>query len=56
MNELMLIFIGLAVVRSIMKTFEDTENIHRKIGSVLVAISMCWSFYHLLFNCATITF
>jgi TRAP-type C4-dicarboxylate transport system permease small subunit len=53
MNELMIIVFGLAVVRTLTPLIKK-ENWN--FGSLLLAISMCWAFYHLLFNCATITF
>ena len=53
MNELMVIIFGLAVVRTISPL---TERENYKFGRILVAATMVWAFYHLLFNCATITF
>jgi hypothetical protein len=53
MNELMIIVFGLAVVRTL-TPLAKKENY--SIGSVLLALITCWAFYHLLVNCATITF
>jgi len=53
MNELMIIVFGLATIRTLTPLMKQ-ENWNS--GSLLLAISMCWAFWHLLANCATITF
>jgi len=53
MNELMIIIFGLAVVRTI-SPLADKDN--HSFASFLLAGSMIWAFYHLIANCATITF
>jgi hypothetical protein len=53
MNELMIIVFGLAVVRTLTPLIKK-ENF--KLSTIFVAFITCWAFYHLLFNCATITF
>ena len=53
MNELMVIIFGMAVVRTL-TPLADPEKI--SVGSLFLAGSMCWAFWHLLANCATITF
>tara|TARA_R110001606_G_scaffold383774_1_gene546198 strand:- start:410 stop:571 length:162 start_codon:yes stop_codon:yes gene_type:complete len=52
MNELMIIVFGLAVVRTL-HSLANPDNY--SIGNIFVAVVTCWAFYHLLFNCATIT-
>lgn len=53
MNELMIIVFGLATIRAI-KPLAEPEN--WKFGKITVALTMCWAFWHLISNCATITF
>lgn len=53
MNELMIIIFGLAVIRTL-SPLAKKENY--KIGNILNAVTMCWAFWHLIANCATITF
>ena len=53
MNELMIIAFGLAVVRTLTPLIKK-ENF--KLPTIFLAFTTCWAFYHLLFNCATITF
>jgi hypothetical protein len=53
MNELMIIIFGLAVVRTLTPL---TKKENFSIGSVFLCLITCWAFYHLLFNCANITF
>ena len=53
MNEIMIIIFGLATVRAI-SPLAKKENYN--VGSILLAGSMAWAFYHLLANCATISF
>jgi len=53
MNELMIIIFGLATVRAV---YPLSKKENYSVGSILVAVSMVWAFYHLLANCATITF
>jgi hypothetical protein len=53
MNELMIIIFALATIRTLAPLMEQ-EN--WSFGKVLLAVSMCWAFWHLLSNCATITF
>jgi hypothetical protein len=53
MNELMIIIFALAVVRSA-APLRKKENFN--FATILIAILMCWAFWHLLANCATITF
>ena len=52
MNELMIITFGLAVVRTLTPLM-DKEKIN--FSSLFMASTMCWAFYHLLSECATIT-
>ena len=51
MNELMLIVFGLAVIRALVPLAKDDYS----GGQLFVAVTMCWAYYHLLFNCITIT-
>ncbi len=53
MNELMIIIFGLAVIRTLTPLIEK-KNFN--IPTITVATMTCWAFYHLLFNCATISF
>tara|TARA_R110000765_G_scaffold239305_3_gene341921 strand:- start:284 stop:451 length:168 start_codon:yes stop_codon:yes gene_type:complete len=52
MNELMVIFFGLAVIRAIVP-LADPKNYN--VGTIFVSISTSWAFYHLVFNCGKIT-
>ena len=53
MNELMIVVFGLAVVRTLTPLIKK-ENYN--FATISVAVTTCWAFYHLLFNCASITF
>lgn len=53
MNELMIIIFGLAVVRTLTPLIKK-DNFN--VATISVAVMTCWAFYHLLFNCAKITF
>lgn len=53
MDELMIIVFGLAVVRTLVPLAKK-ENYN--FSTIFVAVVTCLAFYHLLFNCITITF
>tara|TARA_R110000764_G_scaffold72464_3_gene148628 strand:+ start:6511 stop:6681 length:171 start_codon:yes stop_codon:yes gene_type:complete len=53
MNEIMIILFGLATIRTI-TPLKDGEN--WDIPHLLLAGSTSWAFYHLIANCATISF
>lgn len=53
MNELMIIIFGLATVRTLMPLADENNW---KLAKIILAVSMCWAFWHLLHNCLTITF
>ena len=53
MNKLMIIILGLAVVRTLTPLVNQENWTFFKVAN---AVTMCWAFYHLLFNCATVTF
>lgn len=53
MNELMIIILGLAVIRTI-TPFTDKENY--TFPKITVAVLTTWAYIHLLSNCMTITF
>lgn len=53
MNELMIIIFGFAVIRTLTPLMKK-ENF--SASTIFLAVITCWAFYHLLFNCATITF
>ena len=53
MNELMIIVFGLATIRSLTPLMK-TENWN--FEKIFVAFGMCWAYWHLLANCANITF
>jgi hypothetical protein len=50
---MMIIIFGLATIRTLVPLAKK-ENF--TFGSIALATTMCWAYYHLLVNCATITF
>ena len=53
MNELMIIVFGLATIRTL-TPLTKTENF--TFVNIFLSATMCWAFWHLLANCANITF